>query len=137
MSSHGNIPQELDWVRIRAACTIATVFNQLCDGIMGDVQAINSARGLSGDSRFLAEMAGEGTAIVIAQPNLIPRIRVIVRMDSATIAVVRERQYKKEETWEATVGLNNEGRCILRLEDVEVEQWQFRKKALEGLFFEE
>jgi len=36
----------------------------------------------------------------------------------------------------ATVGLNDEGRCILRLEDMtELEQWQFRKRALESLFF--
>jgi hypothetical protein len=130
-----NIPQELDWVKKRADCTIAKVFNQICDGISDDARAVNSARGLAGDSQFLAEMAGEGTAMFVAQPNRIPRTRVIVRLDSATIVVERERQYQRE-AWEVTVGLNNEGRCILRLDEgTELEQWQFRKKALEGLFF--
>jgi hypothetical protein len=132
------IPQELNWVEKRASCTIAAVFNQLCDGIADDVRAINSARSLSGDNQFLAQMAGEGIAIVVAQPNRIPRARVIVRMDSAAIVVIRDRQYQVEESWEVTVGLNDEGRCVLRLEDgAELEQWQFRKRALEQVLFGE
>jgi hypothetical protein len=40
------------------------------------------------------------------------------------------------QEWRVRVGLNEEGRCILRMEDeTKLEQWQFRKKALEGLFF--
>jgi hypothetical protein len=48
--------------------------------------------------------------------------------------VVKEEWRKK--TWSVAIGLNNEGRCTLRLDDgTELEQWQFRKMALSGLFF--
>jgi len=36
---------------------------------------------------------------------------------------------------EATIGLNDSGRCLLRVGGTEIETWQFRKKALEELFF--
>jgi len=40
------------------------------------------------------------------------------------------------DRWAVAVGLNNEGRCVLKLEDgSEMETWQFRRRALEGLFF--
>jgi hypothetical protein len=46
------------------------------------------------------------------------------------------RDQATQEQWSVTVGLNNEGRCVLRLEDIsELETWQFRKKALDALFF--
>jgi hypothetical protein len=42
----------------------------------------------------------------------------------------------KIQEWSVKVALNQEGRCTLRLgeEKTILEQWQFRKKALEGLF---
>jgi hypothetical protein len=35
----------------------------------------------------------------------------------------------------ATITLNNEGRCMLKVDDEELEQWQVRRMALEDLFF--
>jgi hypothetical protein len=126
------IPQELDWVGKRAACTIAKVFNELCDGIMSDVAAINTAR--AGESLFSADMHSDGSTIFVGQPGRIPRRRVTIGTGHDQLVVVQE--WNKEQ-WSASIGLNDEGRCILRLDDgTELEQWQFRKKALEGLFFD-
>jgi hypothetical protein len=128
-----NIPQELDWVTARAACTIGKVFNQICDEIGNDVAKVNSVNQLSGNSQFRADMHSDGSTIFVGQPNLIPRARVIVGVSDKRIVVTEEWSTK---TWDATIGLNDEGRCILKLEDgTELEKWQFRKKALEGLFF--
>ena len=125
------IPQELNWVEKRAACTIARVFNELCDGIMSDVAAINKA--LGPNSLFSADMHSDGSTIFVGQPGRIPRRRVNVGTGHDHIVVVQEWN---REQWSASIGLNNEGRCILRLDDgTELEQWQFRKKALEDLFF--
>lgn len=126
------MPQELNWVEKRASCTIAKVFNQLCDGIAKDVAAINTARQLSNDSQFMAQLTSDGSAVVVGQPNIIPRRRTIISAANDRIAVNQEWN---GEQWSVTVGLNNEGRCVLRLNEAELEQWQFRKKALEGLFF--
>jgi hypothetical protein len=126
-------PQELNWVEKRASCTIAKVFNQICDGIGTDVEVLNSVRQLSEESQFSVNMHSDGSTIFIGQPNQIPRARVVVGAKANRIVVTQEWDGKE---WSATVGLNDDGRCILKLEDgTELEQWQFRKRALEGLFF--
>jgi hypothetical protein len=127
------IPQELNWVETRAACTAPTVFNQLCDAIRTDVEAINSVRHLTQNDHFQADMHSSGTTIIVGQPNKVPRPRVFVGIVENRIEVHQEWDGKR---WKAFIGLNDQGRCILRLEDgTEIEQWQFRKKALEGMFF--
>jgi hypothetical protein len=127
-------PQTLNWVEKRAACTIATVFNELCDGVENDVLVFNTVKALSEQDQYRADMNQGGNAIVVAQPTRIPRKRVIIRADQSEIVVLQE--WNGGEQWSTTVGLNDEGRCTLRLSDqTEIEQWQFRKRALEGLFF--
>jgi hypothetical protein len=130
------VPQELNWVEKRAACTVAEVFNQLCDEIESDVTAANSARQLSEDDQFVATRSGGGPVIIVGRPRRVPNPRVFVALADNRIEVTTERNDK----WSATVGLNDEGRCTLRLADgkteiTEVEQWQFRRRALESLFF--
>lgn len=129
------VPHELNWVEKRAACTVATVFNQLCDGIKTDVEAINAALHLTEENLFQAAMHSDGTTIIVGQLNVIPRKRLYVGTNEGRIQVFQEWDKTK---WSATIGLNDEGRCTLRLDSVqELEQWQFRKKALGGLFFGE
>jgi hypothetical protein len=133
MATTNNIPRELTWVERRAACTAAQIFNELCSGIENDVNVINAARKLSDENRFSADMMQTGTAIAIGQSRIVPRKRVIVALSGQEIEVHDEATPLE---WSATVALNDEGRCILKLEDgSEIEQWQFRKKALETLFF--
>ncbi len=128
------IPQELNWVEKRFSCTVGKVFNQLCDGIEKDVETFNLVRQLPEHLQFSSDMHSSGSTIYVAQPNQIPRARVSIGITEGRIGVHEEWNGKK---WEATIGLNNEGRCILKLlpDGTELEQWQFRKKALEGLFF--
>jgi hypothetical protein len=131
------VPPDLKWVEIRAACTVANVFNQLCDGVKDDVFAINTTRGFAGENVFKADLHSSGTTIFVGQPNRLPRRRV-------AIGVVGDR-IEVEQEWEgglhlsASIGLNNEGRCVLKMKEaekeIELEQWQFRKMALENLFF--
>ena|ERR1700733_12986531 len=132
------IPLELNWVEKRASCTVAKVFNQLCDGIVSDVAIYNSVRQLSENLRFRADMHSSGTTIYVANPSSIPRARLAVGVVQNQIIVHEEWNGKK---WGVTIGLNDEGRCTLRLKsddgkETELEQWQFRKKALEELLFE-
>jgi hypothetical protein len=128
------IPQELNWVEKRAACNVAQVFNQLCEGVISDVSAINVASGLDSTACFSANLLTGGTTIVVGQASRLPRI--VTRIGVVDNQIVVARHPSNESDWAVTVGLNNEGRCILRLDDgTELEQWQFRKKALESLFF--
>ena len=48
------------------------------------------------------------------------------------IVVVDEND---KELFSASVTVNNDKECVVVVGDEELEQWQFRKKALETLFF--
>lgn len=127
------IPTKLNWVEKRAECTVAKVFNEICDGIREDVETLNSVLSLQAPFQFQADMHSSGTTIIVGQPNQVPRKRVFIGIVENRIDVNQEWNNSK---WSAATGLNYEGRCILKLADCkELEQWQFRKKALEGLFF--
>jgi hypothetical protein len=131
MASVATIPQELNWVQKRAACNVAEVFHQLCLEIRDDIIAINGI--LRKELYFKQDSLSDGS-IVIAQPQRTPRIAV-------TIGIVEQQIMVQDQAaatrWSVRVGLNNEGRCVLKLEDgSELETWQFRKKALDALFFE-
>ena len=129
------VPQELNWVEKRAACTVANMFNQLCDGIRGDLEAVNLALRLTEETHFQVDLHSDGTTAIVGQPNMTPRKRVYVGIRGEQIYVLQEWDKRQ---WAASIGLNNEGRCILRLDSAdELEQWQFRKRALGELFFGE
>ncbi len=126
------VPPELNWVEKRAACKVAEVFHQLCIEIGNDIIAINGIK--YKELYFKQESLRDGT-IVIGQPNRTPRLTVSIGVVDQQITV---RDQATPDEWSVRVGLNSEGRCTLKLEDgTELEQWQFRKKALENLFFGE
>jgi hypothetical protein len=66
---------------------------------------------------------------------MLPRVVVKIGIVGEEIEV---RDGAQNKIWRVRVGLNDEGRCLLRHQDgetvTELEQWQFRKRALEGLF---
>lgn len=126
------IPHELNWVEKRAACNIAEVFHQLCIEIGNDIIAINGIK--YKERYFKQEFLRDGT-VVIGQPNRIPRVTVSIGIADQQIMV---QDQATPDKWAVRVGLNSEGRCVLKVEDgSELEMWQFRKKALENLFFDD
>jgi hypothetical protein len=127
------IPHELNWVEKRAACSAGQMFNELLRGINDDIAVFNSVQKLPENNRFGADMTSDGATVVVGQYGTVPRARVAIGIVGQRIEV---RDDAKQSRWSAEVKLNGEGRCILKLEDgTELEQWQFRKKSLEGLFF--
>lgn len=124
------VPKELKWVEKRAACKVEEVFNQLCLEIQDDIIAINGI--LYKELYFQQDSLSDGS-IVIGQPRRNPRVTVTIGIVDRRILVIDQATQAK---WSAGVGLNDEGRCVLKSEDgSEWETWQFRKMALEELFF--
>jgi hypothetical protein len=124
------VPRVLNWVEKRAACNLAEVFHQLCIEIGNDIIAINSLK--YKELYFKQESLSDGT-IVIGQPNRTPRSTVSIGIVDQQITV---QDQATPDRWSVRVGLNSEGRCVLKVEDgLEMETWQFRKKALDVLFF--
>jgi hypothetical protein len=126
------VPSELNWVEKRAACSAAQAFNELRKGIKEDVALINSIKKLPSEQEFVVEMGNNGFALCVAHrgPAVGPTVDINLVGSRITVGDVKSTE------WCVEAKLNSEGRCILRLGDgTELEQWQFRKKALEGLFF--
>jgi len=127
-----DVPQELNWVEKRAACTADSIFLQLVAGINDDVKARNVA---GYDANFAAELTRDKQVLVIGQTGVWARkerIRIFPLHGKIEV-----RDEIRSANFSAEVFLNEEGRCKLRLEDgKELEQWQFRRMALEALFFD-
>lgn len=127
------IPPELNWVEKRAACSVQQVFSELVRGIDNDVATLNQIRQLPEQTRFVAEMLSDNSTVVVAQINIPDRVRLKIGIAGDRIETAGQVGHEKLS---ARVTLNNLGRCVLVLDNgEELEQWQFRKMALEGLFF--
>jgi hypothetical protein len=126
------IPQELDWVARRAACTPSQVFAELVYGIENDVAVINEARSLPPEDKFVARMTGTGSTLIVCQLGYGNRPRVKLSYEWDAILAIDESTGIE---YAPTLGINDEGRCILKLDGVELERWQFRKRLLENIFF--
>ena len=120
------IPRELDWVKERAACSLKRVFSDLFLSVQGDVKAAN--------------LVGKCSFEVVPESNETFTVRRSESIKSVVIFMLQEDRIvinsgSSSEEWNFTVGLNGEGRCQLRQNGQEFEQWQVRKMAMEGLFF--
>ena len=133
MTNVKQVPREPDWVSVCFECSAIRIFRELCEGIEADVEAINQIKDM-GITPFGANLTRDKSTIVVGQYNVTsPRPRVSIGVVDDRI-VVRDEASQRE--WSATVRVNNEGRCTLRLESgVELEQWQFRMGALQDLSF--
>jgi len=122
------IPRELDWVKERAACTLAKVFRELHRGVAEDVKTANSI--FSYGNSFQVVVADE-KAFTVRRGEIIKPVVTFMLEDKR---ILISSDISNEEL-DFTVGLSDEGRCQLRQNGQEYEQWQVRKMALEGLFF--
>ncbi len=127
---------DFDWVTARAGCSLKQVFDNLRLGVQADVETRQKLREHHEGFGYLqsfsfASKASRFSASVDYQAS---RGSVIFVLLADRIAVLDENN---EELFNATVTLNNEKQCMLVVEKEEMEEWQFRKKALEVLFFSE
>ena len=120
------VPHELDWVTKRAECSAAQVFMELELDVERDVELINSKRqtppkiGFSKRETFFAAYQVE---------NSQSQVRFTLRDGHLEITGI------SAEPVMVALTLNDEGRCKLKVEGKELEQWQVRRMALEKLFF--
>jgi|SRR5271163_5068120 len=122
------IPRELDWVKERAACTSEKVLSQLHRSVEEDVKTANS---IFPREPLLQVVVTDEQAFTVRRGETLKPV-VAFMLEGGCIVVTSSLS---REEWRFTVGLNNEGRCQLRQNGEEYEQWQVRKMALEGLFF--
>ena len=119
-----------DWVKARAACSLQVVFKELELDTRHDVDGIREERpDTAAEFEFLVT---DGGFSVMRQGKMRP--------DSIDFTLEGDRIVAKDPrlggtSITATLTLNDNGDCRLKVGNQELEQWQFRRKALETLFF--
>lgn len=128
------VPNDFDWVDARAACSPTKVFEQLKSQVAHDVETRNRMAGQG--AKFDIHMDTAAFAVFLNSTTLhmnVPFRIVRFYLNGARITA----QYGDEtEIFSATLTLNDEGECRLRIGDENYELWQVRHMALEKLFFE-
>jgi len=124
--------EDFDWVKARAACSIAVVFKELQMGVKADVEIANALPGREGQFKVADGGDSDHFAVVRDQPRGNTDSVEFVR-SGGRITAAHSRTKAKVE---ATLTLNDDGECRLKVNGKEVGQWQFRRKALEDLFFD-
>jgi hypothetical protein len=125
--------QELDWVTVRAECTIRSVFKRLCDETKIDVSTRNkylSESQKNNGMSFSVEEKDEESFVVYRNGS-----GITSSVSFAIFGTCIKAIGGGTVTIEATMGMNDSGRCMLRMKGAEIENWQFRRKAMESLFF--
>jgi hypothetical protein len=129
------VPQDFNWVKARAKCTIASIFSALHRGAEEDVAEANVIKmeqfsGYAAPPLAVATNNRGNHFVVHEEGNIETAVKFTLTRDHIMIAV-GGTQYT------VTVTLSDEGRCKLRVnvEEQTYEQWQVRKRVLEELFF--
>ena len=128
-----DIPKDFNWVTQRAECVPFRVFKQIQVEIEADLNLRNgllNATQKADGVGFSLDAKGEHFFIHRNGVRLITMIQF--RLHNAIIEV---RDADNKSILEATLTLNDEGRCMLVVAGKELETWQFRRRALENLLF--
>lgn len=131
-----NIPQEFNWVKARAACSVATVFSELFHGVEQDVQEANQNK--------QEVFVGYPREDFIVRANQVGNVFSVWENGNTRTEIKffrRDKEHIVVSTHEGntviTLTIDDAGRCKLRIndEDEALEQWQVRRRLLEPLFF--
>jgi hypothetical protein len=121
----------VDWVTKRSQCSPVQVFETLRAQIEKDVEIRNGLRPTPCGYKFLF-IGSQVTFTVIRDGNQTPRS---VKFDLTIEDVISARDEQTQHKTEATLTLNDEGECRLKVGIEQLECWQFRRRMLEDLFF--
>jgi len=120
---------DFDWVSMRALYSSLTVFEKLKLQVQKDVEARNKYLAERRDA-FHVKLDNNRFSIFVPTNPLRPG--VVFSVADETIFV---KDGKGELMFKATLTLNDEGECRVKINGQEREFWQMRKMALEELFF--
>jgi hypothetical protein len=123
---------DFDWVRARSECSLPKAFERIFAGVKSDVDARNAVSKEDPEG-LVFESSREGNRILVIRGGNQQAVRTVTfALTPADITVERDGG---ENLIRATPGLSNPGDCTLTVESQELELWQFRRMALENLFF--
>jgi hypothetical protein len=132
------LADDFDWISARAECSPSQVFQKLRLQLKNDVEKRNAIRTENEKSRYVFTIHSDTRRISVFVEGQLEY------GDTFNEGVVFSRTYtgidvhkgtSDELLFQATLTLSNDGVCRLRIGDTEHSLWQFRKLALEEVFF--
>ena len=128
------VPSDFEWVHARAACSPSKVFEQLRLQIAQDVKLRNKLCESQGYKFGISEESAAFSVFLDSVNHRETPHRVIrFCLDDQRIIA---RYGDETHIFTATLTLNEDGECRLRINDKNYDLWQARQMALEKLFFE-
>jgi hypothetical protein len=126
---------EFNWVKAIGDCSLAPVFERLRHQVKADVEERNSQ--LKPADSWVFEFASEAASFSIDLSGVpagrLRGARVIsFELRENSIAVTSDGSRK---LFDATLTVNDAGECRLCIGAKECTDWQFRRAALENIFF--
>ena len=123
-------PPDFDWVTARAKCSTAVLFEQLQADVEQDAAR---ARELMDEGYSLeVKRYSDRMILVILADNLGVAESIRFKLENNAIMVTRRDDV---EIMRGVPTISDDKQCRLLVDGKERELWQFRKLALEGLFF--
>ena len=122
--------QGFDWVSARAACSLGAMFETLRTQVRADVEAADQMRS-EGENRYAFTFISQERMFAAVVEGTGIRHVISFKLHDGFISV----QDHERDLYQATVNLNDEGQCVIRVNAREYAPWQFRKLALESLLF--
>jgi hypothetical protein len=123
----------MDWVRHRSECTSTRVITGLKEGAKLDVEARNKLLKAQDEMRFEVRDGSDLDSFsILRHSSRSDSVYFYVEDDGVSVMKGRDRSFH------GSITLNDAGECRLRVKDkdkeIELEFWQFRRRALEELF---
>ncbi|MFZ0480345.1 MAG: hypothetical protein WAL71_14470 [Terriglobales bacterium] len=133
--TNDKVLEQFDWVHARSECSVPHIFKELEQGAREDVEAAQSLIPPHSERKFSLAMTTTRRFSVIRVDD---PMRGISRAVDFVCAKDKIELYdgSNQLLYSTSLTLNNEGKCQLLVKDKELTQWQFRRTALEKLFFE-
>jgi hypothetical protein len=123
-------PSAFDWVKARLECTPAKIFQKLQLEIEKDVNTRQSA--LPSNAGYVFNVVCSGSVISVGINGDKVHHTITFRLTEWGIDVGHDLDLR----YKATLSLNDDGECRLAVDGKQLESWQFRRLALESLFFD-
>jgi hypothetical protein len=123
---------DFDWVKARSECSLVAAFIRLKKNIRSDVEAANQL--YKDIHRKFGIIVHDGGTFAVYE-DAIPHQNVTFKLNESRISVSGECDGQDEVKFFATLTLNKDKKCMLLVGGDELEEWQFRKRALEAIFF--
>ncbi|MGH9386606.1 MAG: hypothetical protein ACRD2N_20225 [Vicinamibacterales bacterium] len=125
-------PDDFDWVAARQACSLKTVFERLVLLAKRDVEAMKVTQGERVFHPF--DFVNTGDGFSVSGSSFRGNIGVRFFLEDRQI-VAESHRLDPKVSLRADLTLNDDGECRLLVDKVELQEWQFLKRALEPLLF--